>query len=86
MKIEDFYREMKSVLSKYHGWAIEENTKIPRRWCVIGIEAWLDDFAERISQTDENKRELLKIDLQYEKQRLQLTNQMITKCNQVIQK
>ena len=65
---------------------IEENTKIPRRWCVIGIEAWLDDFAERISQTDENKRELLKIDLQYEKQRLQLTNQMITKCNQVIQK
>ena len=64
MKFENFYREMKSVLSKYHIWATEENAKIPRRWCVIGIEAWLDEFAERISQTDESKRELLKIPLQ----------------------
>ena len=61
-----FYEIMIKILNKYNSWARDKNEKLPRRWFIKGIEAWLGDFEERIK--NEEAKEFFNLDLKYQRQ------------------
>ena len=65
------YSQMKRVVNSYHEIA-SSDSKIPFRWCIMGIEEWLRDFESQIPKLAENEetRKIMLEDLKYEKKRL----------------
>jgi hypothetical protein len=72
-----FYESMINILHKYNNWARDKNEKLPRKWFIMGIEEWLNDFGKRIE--NEGKKEFFNLELTHHKQIYEETK-LITKA------